>query len=276
MTVVGLTPGGKLAKIADKIGDSLGAMKGLDNIPCNSFVPGTTVLMADGSTKPIEDVEIGDLVMATDPVTGETAAQEVTATIDGLGLKDLVDVTIDSNGDGEGDATVTATDGHPFWVADLRAWIRADDLTVGAWLRTSTGTWIQITAVNHFEAVSAAHNLTVNGYHTYYIVVGDAHALTHNCPKAPDEVPGPVRGPSNSNLDFTDGSVSPGTDWKWRGSGPPESGRGNWYNSKTDESLHPDLNHPPGIDPHWDYKAPDGVYYRIFEDGRILPKYEKE
>ncbi|WP_282572384.1 hypothetical protein [Streptomyces sp. D2-8] len=33
----------------------------------NSFVPGTRVLMAAGSTKPIEKVDVGDKVIATDP-----------------------------------------------------------------------------------------------------------------------------------------------------------------------------------------------------------------
>jgi hypothetical protein len=32
------------------------------------------------------------------------------------------------------------------------------------------------------------------------------------------------------------------------------------------------LNHPPPIGPHWDYRAPDGTWYRIFPDGRIEPK----
>ncbi|GGL86341.1 hypothetical protein GCM10012279_00020 [Micromonospora yangpuensis] len=40
--------------------------------PSNSFTPGTHVLMADGTTKPIEDVHTGDQVIATDPDTGHT------------------------------------------------------------------------------------------------------------------------------------------------------------------------------------------------------------
>ncbi len=52
---------------------------------CNSFAPGTRVLLADGSTRPIEEVELGDRVVATDPETGETASREVVATIIGQG-----------------------------------------------------------------------------------------------------------------------------------------------------------------------------------------------
>lgn len=47
----------------------------------NSFTPGTKVLMADGSSKPIEDVKLGDKIFATDPETGETRVETVTAEI---------------------------------------------------------------------------------------------------------------------------------------------------------------------------------------------------
>ncbi len=38
------------------------------------------------------------------------------------------------------------------------------------------------------------------------------------------------------------------------------------------ESYRPDLSHPGPIEPHWDYKAPDGTWYRIFSDGEKIPK----
>ncbi|BCB79618.1 hypothetical protein Pflav_060280 [Phytohabitans flavus] len=59
----------------------------------NSFAPGTHVLMADGSTKPIEDVEVGEEVVATDPITGRTEAKAVTAVHLNLD-HDLTDLTI--------------------------------------------------------------------------------------------------------------------------------------------------------------------------------------
>ncbi len=102
----------------------------------NSFVPGTKILMADGSSKPIEEVEVGDKVLATDPQTGETRIETVTAEIKGKGLKHLVKVVIDTDGDkGEATAEVTATDGHPFWVPELGQWLDATDLQPGQWLQ---------------------------------------------------------------------------------------------------------------------------------------------
>lgn len=62
--------------------------------------------------------------------------------------------------------------------------------------------------------------------------------------------------------------------FEWRGKPGSKSGSngGNWYNPKTGESLHPDLNHPGPIGPHWDYRNPSGNWFRIFPDGRQVPK----
>ncbi|WP_416968495.1 polymorphic toxin-type HINT domain-containing protein [Streptomyces sp. 4F14] len=149
----------------------------------NSFVPGTKVLMSDGSTKPIEKVKAGDKVIATDPKTGETRVETVTAEIKGEGLKHLVKVTIDVDGDkGTKSASVTATDGHPFWVPDLREWIDATALRAGQWLRTSAGTLVQVSTVERRTSPGVTvHNLTVGDAHTYYVVAGSAPVLVHNC-----------------------------------------------------------------------------------------------
>ncbi|MFF5104364.1 polymorphic toxin-type HINT domain-containing protein [Streptomyces sp. NPDC000134] len=146
----------------------------------NSFVPGTLVLMADGTTKPIEEIKNGDKVLATDPETGETAVETVTAEILGKGLKHLVKVEI-STADGK-TAEVTATEGHPFWVPELGEWIDATDLKPGQWLRTSAGTYVQIAAVTHWTTQRATvHNLTVSDLHTYYVLAGATPVLVHNC-----------------------------------------------------------------------------------------------
>ena len=65
-------------------------------------------------------------------------------------------------------------------------------------------------------------------------------------------------------------------DEEWRGRGEPGSEHGAWYNSSTKDSLHPDLNHPPPVKPHWDYEGPNGVDSRLFIDGSWEPKYGKK
>jgi hypothetical protein len=71
-----------------------------------------------------------------------------------------------------------------------------------------------------------------------------------------------------------DPKLPPGPDFEWRGQPGSQPGDpdGSWYNPKTDESLHPDMNHGPPDGPHYDYKAPDGQQYRWFPDGRLEPK----
>ncbi|MET7558533.1 polymorphic toxin-type HINT domain-containing protein, partial [Streptomyces albidoflavus] len=77
--------------------------------------------------------------------------------------------------------TLTATDGHPFWVSQLDTWIDAADLNTGQYLQTSAGTRIQITAITQRTTQATVHNLTVAGTHTYYVVAGTASVLVHNC-----------------------------------------------------------------------------------------------
>lgn len=52
----------------------------------------------------------------------------------------------------------------------------------------------------------------------------------------------------------------------------PGSAEGSWYNPQTGEVFKPDLSHPPGIDPHWDYKDVNGDWWRLFPDGSMIPK----
>ena len=60
-----------------------------------------------------------------------------------------------------------------------------------------------------------------------------------------------------------DPTQSPGEGWEWRGQQPVGGDKGAWYNPNTGESLHPDLDHPPPIGPHWDYTNPKGNTQRL-------------
>ncbi len=56
--------------------------------------------------------------------------------------------------------------------------------------------------------------------------------------------------------------------------GEPGSKEGGWYNPKTKETMHPDLEHSEPYGSHWDYKHPDGWKrgYRIYPDGTFERK----
>jgi RHS repeat-associated protein len=73
--------------------------------------------------------------------------------------------------------------------------------------------------------------------------------------------------PFNGKELGTDPTKCPGEGFVWKGKGNPKSGRGNWYNPKTEEKLHPDLKHPEPKGPHWGYKDPNGQEYDLFLDG---------
>nr|WP_246300247.1 polymorphic toxin-type HINT domain-containing protein [Actinopolyspora biskrensis] len=187
-------PGAGLAATAGKYGKrGWDAASGLRKTPglsasrrkaaCvpNSFVPGTAVLMADGSHEPIEDVEVGDRVVATDPETGETVSRKVVATITGQGEKDLVEVTVDTDGDaGDETGVVVATGEHPFWVDDRGRWVDAEDLDTGDQLRTPDGELVEITDTREWAQARRVHNLSIAGVHTYHAVASDTPVLVHN------------------------------------------------------------------------------------------------
>ncbi|GGL15240.1 hypothetical protein GCM10012284_57360 [Mangrovihabitans endophyticus] len=147
----------------------------------NSFVPGTPVLLPDGTTKSVQDIRVGDKVLSTEPVTGVTGAQAVTSITTGKGVKRLVAVTVDTDGRAGGaTATLTATEAHPFWVAYLGTWVDAADLRTGQWLRTGSGTWVQVARTRHHTERATVHNFTVARNHTYYVAAGAASVLVHN------------------------------------------------------------------------------------------------
>ncbi|WP_162890399.1 Imm32 family immunity protein [Streptomyces olivoreticuli] len=68
----GAVRGAKAVRMAGKLEHA--AAGGTCPVP-NSFTPETLVVMADGSTKPIKDIQIGEKVLATDPTTGRTEAR---------------------------------------------------------------------------------------------------------------------------------------------------------------------------------------------------------
>ncbi|MEU7801881.1 polymorphic toxin-type HINT domain-containing protein [Micromonospora arborensis] len=147
----------------------------------NSFTPGTRVLLADGQTKNIEDVRVGDTVMATDPVGRRTAPRPVTATISSAGTKRLIVLAIDDDNNTDTDPeTITATPGHPFWVPSLRQWLPAESLTAGSTVLTRGGVQVTVTATLTRVAVTSVHNLTVADLHTYYVLAGRTPVLVHN------------------------------------------------------------------------------------------------
>jgi RHS repeat-associated protein len=141
-----------------------------------SFTGDTEVVMADGSTKPISKVEVGDLVLAADPEQGKQGPRKVTALW--VHQDSVQKLTLD------GGATVTTTEDHPFWSESDRTWKRADQLDSGDALLTTTGKRTKVVGLlAGTRSIGFAYNLTVDDLHTFYVLAGSQSLLVHNtCP----------------------------------------------------------------------------------------------
>ncbi|GJF32690.1 hypothetical protein KNE206_53900 [Kitasatospora sp. NE20-6] len=144
----------------------------------NSFPAGTMVLKADGTAVPIDELEIGEEILATDPETGETGPHKIDATILTPDDRQFTTLTI-RTADGA-TSSLTATDHHPFWSENHHQWLDAAGLAPGDSLRTNGGSPVTVTKVNHWTGLQAAFNLTVRDLHTYYVLAGATPVLVHN------------------------------------------------------------------------------------------------
>jgi Pretoxin HINT domain len=135
----------------------------------NCFVAGTEILTSEGEKK-IEDIQVGDWVVADDPNTvGEIEYKQVLDTFVRHTDK-LVDLYIDGE--------VTSTTGeHPFWTPD-KGWVEAKDLVVGSLVQTEDGRIIDVDRVEKREGDFTVYNFKVEGFHTYF--VSDLGILVHN------------------------------------------------------------------------------------------------
>jgi RHS repeat-associated protein len=68
----------------------------------------------------------------------------------------------------------------------------------------------------------------------------------------------------------TDPTKCPDEGFEWKGKGNPESGEGAWFNPKTKETLHPDLEHPLPEQPHWDYINSGKEKAKLYLDGTFI------
>ncbi|MFJ4714208.1 polymorphic toxin-type HINT domain-containing protein [Streptomyces sp. NPDC088785] len=163
-------PVGKLAAKGSDLKRALGR-------GCNCFLADTEVLMANGSTKKIQDIKLGDKVLATDPRTGKTAESEVTATITTENDKHFAELTLSA---ADGEERLVATSEHPFWSVTEKRWVEAGKLKPGTRLRTSSGHTLEVTKVRRYEDAARTYNLTVKDQHTYYVLAGGTPVLVHN------------------------------------------------------------------------------------------------
>lgn len=171
-------PAGKLLNIAGKgllklFGKATRFERKSGNlIECNCFTAGTKV-MTDEGEKPIEEIEVGDKVLAKSEFdeNGELAYKEVTALYTNY-RNDIIKLYI-------GDLLIETTDNHPFWV-EGRGWVFADELKAGDKLQKADGSNLTIDRVEFvlLDEPVMVYNFTVEEFHTYYVT--DLGIWVHN------------------------------------------------------------------------------------------------
>ncbi|MGI9303951.1 MAG: polymorphic toxin-type HINT domain-containing protein, partial [Gammaproteobacteria bacterium] len=138
-----------------------------------SFEAGTLVATDAGLT-PIEQLEVGQLVLAKSEETGEEAYHKVLDAYSHRHEDGLV-VTFES-AQGQAEAVVTTSE-HPFFVVD-DGFVRADQLEVGEYVVVAGGRQIRVSRVDATPRTLTAYNLEVDGFHTFF--VGEQGLWVHN------------------------------------------------------------------------------------------------
>lgn len=124
---------------------------------CDCLAAGTQV-WTDMGTKPIEEMQVGDMVLAQDPETGELIYKPV--------LRFTIRpashlVTLNAGGE-----SITTSGGHLFWVSG-EGWVRARDAQGGSELHGLAGT-VQLSTVETAK-FEPSYNIIVADFHTYFV-----------------------------------------------------------------------------------------------------------
>ncbi len=168
-------------KAAEEAGEGAGrsAARSVARCEFHSFTATTPVLMADGSTKKISKVKVGDKIRNTTPDGHKTETHRVDRVITTRTDHQFVDLTLTTP---QGPRTLTTTTHHPFWDTTTHTWTNATNLQPGHHLQTTphTGT-ITITAIHRYTTTHTTYDLTIHHLHTYYVTAGSTPVLVHNC-----------------------------------------------------------------------------------------------
>ncbi|MEV6631637.1 RHS repeat-associated core domain-containing protein [Actinoplanes sp. NPDC051470] len=170
----GMIGGASLLNLAGKGASAAGKGGGIASAlrKACSFSGDTEVLMADGTTEPIDEIDPGEVVYAADPETGAQGGRTVTASW--AHGDELLDLKLSVG-------SVTTTINHPFWNATDRLWERADALDRGDRVVTRAGFGTVEGLMVRTAHPGTAYNLTVDDLHTYYVLAGNTPVLVHNC-----------------------------------------------------------------------------------------------
>jgi RHS repeat-associated protein len=136
---------------------------------CNCFTAGTKVQTDEGE-KPIEEIEVGEKVLAKSDETGEVAYKEVV----GLFQKQADEIYYVHIGD----EIIEVTGEHPFWL-DGKGWTFVKDLKAGDLLVSSDGSKLAIDKIEKEPRKATVYNFEVKDFNSYF--VSNLGVWVHNC-----------------------------------------------------------------------------------------------
>ena len=147
---------------------------------CGKCFTGDTLVRTEEGFTRIDEIKVGDYVLAENVETGEKKYKKV--------LKVYVKETtklvhLRTDGTKDEDQTIDTTANHPFYV-EGRGWVAAEDIEAGDRLHTEDGSVVVVTA-NETEKLRKpikVYNLEVEDYHTYYVTADEV--LVHNVYKS--------------------------------------------------------------------------------------------
>ncbi|BCY05749.1 hypothetical protein L3i22_008370 [Actinoplanes sp. L3-i22] len=153
----------------------------------HSFTADTRVVLADGSTRRIADIAVGDRVLAVDPVTHLRGSETVTALHRNVDTS-FADVKVR---DGAGRvAVIHTTQNHLFWDQTNRRWNEAGRLAPGTLLGSAGSGRTTVVGVRTFGGSRTMYDVTVDVFHTFLVVAGRTAVLVHN--EGEPQAPRPV------------------------------------------------------------------------------------
>jgi len=120
------------------------------------FVGGTKVLMADGTTKNIEDIKSGDNILTKESVR---SSKLVRAKVTSVQTAEDSGYLIINN-------KLKITPDHVLWVNN--SWSTADNIQKGDTLLDSNGNPVNVNTVEWQSAKTKVYNLDVEKYHTFF------------------------------------------------------------------------------------------------------------
>ena len=138
------------------------------------FAAGTLVLTRNGET-PIEDIQVGDLVLSRDEhnVENDNREQRVEEVFEGR--EEIIAIVV-------GDHVINTTAKHRFF-AKNKGWTPAIELQSGDLLAADYGNWEAVGEIKPTGTVAQVYNFRVAKDHTYFVrEKSQAAAIwTHNC-----------------------------------------------------------------------------------------------